>query len=42
MTVSDSLRERVRAAALYRCGYCRVPEIYVYAAMNVDHIIPIA
>jgi hypothetical protein len=42
MTVSDSVRKRVRQQAKYRCGYCRVEEQHVYAPMEVEHIIPIA
>jgi len=40
MTVSDATRARVRAASAERCGYCRVPARYIYAQMQIDHILP--
>lgn len=42
MSISNKLRERVFMAAGYRCGYCRVHADYVYAPMQIDHIIPTA
>lgn len=42
MSVSDSLRKRVREAAYNRCGYCQIPGEYVYAPMEIDHLLPIA
>ena len=38
--VSKALREQVRAAARYRCGYCQTAEAIVGTPMEVDHIIP--
>jgi HNH endonuclease len=40
MTVSDTVRARVREHAQYQCGYCRVEEQYIYAPIEVDHIYP--
>jgi hypothetical protein len=42
VTVSESVRARVRQQAKDRCGYCQVSSQYVYAPMEIDHIIPIA
>lgn len=38
--VSRDLRDRVAAAARYRCGYCLTSEAVVGAPMEIDHIIP--
>lgn len=38
--ISRALRERVRAQARYRCGYCLTPEAIVGAPMEIEHIIP--
>jgi hypothetical protein len=40
MTVSEALRERIEQQAKKRCGYCQIPSQYVYAVMEIDHIIP--
>jgi HNH endonuclease len=40
MTISEAVRARVRQQAHYQCGYCRVEEQYIYAAIEIDHIIP--
>jgi hypothetical protein len=34
------LRERVRAAAQYRCGYCLCAEAFTGSPMQMDHLIP--
>ncbi|HKB00827.1 MAG TPA: HNH endonuclease signature motif containing protein [Gemmataceae bacterium] len=34
------LRERVRAVARYRCGYCLTAEEVVGTPMEVDHLVP--
>lgn len=38
--VPRALRERVAAAARYRCGYCLTAEKVCGARMVIDHIIP--
>lgn len=40
MTISEAVRARVRQQANEQCGYCRVPSQWVYAPMEIDHIIP--
>ena len=40
MAISKKLRQQVIEDSKYRCGYCRVEMRYVYAIMEVDHIIP--
>lgn len=40
MTVSEATRAQVRQDAADRCGYCRVPARFVYAPMQIDHIVP--
>lgn len=40
MTISDSLRSRVREQAKNRCGYCLIEDGLVYASMEIDHIHP--
>ncbi|MDX1992047.1 MAG: HNH endonuclease signature motif containing protein [bacterium] len=42
MTISGAARARIRDRAKARCSYCQLPEICVYAPMEIDHIIPIA
>lgn len=38
--VPVELRERVRAAARYRCGYCLCAEVFTGSPMQIDHLIP--
>ncbi len=40
MTISDTIRERVKEASRNRCGYCQMSAEYVYSPMEIDHIIP--
>jgi hypothetical protein len=40
MTVAAALRERVSQQAQNRCGYCQVPAAYIYATMEIEHILP--
>lgn len=40
MTVTKALRERIRQQAGNRCGYCQVPGAYIYAPMEIEHLIP--
>jgi HNH endonuclease len=40
MTVSDATRRLVYRDSGNRCGYCRVPEAYIYASMQIDHLMP--
>lgn len=42
MSISETTRKRVRLAAGNRCGYCQIPGEYVYASMQIDHLLPIA
>lgn len=39
--ISDSLRQRIREQADYRCGYCLCHQNYVFAPLEIDHIIPV-
>ena len=38
--ISDSLRQRVRASARERCGYCLSRQRYVMGVLEIEHIIP--
>lgn len=38
--VSEQVRERVRAQAGDRCGYCRSPQHLVLAPLEIDHLQP--
>ena len=38
--ISPALRERVAAAARYRCGYCLTSQRVVGPLLEIDHIIP--
>jgi hypothetical protein len=38
--VRKALREQVRAAAHYRCGYCLTTEAIVGTPMEIDHLVP--
>lgn len=40
MTISDTVRARVRQQAGEQCGYCRMLSAWVYASMEIDHIVP--
>jgi hypothetical protein len=40
MTISDAVRARIREQSGEQCGYCRMPAAWVYASMEIDHIIP--
>ncbi|MBD2005524.1 MULTISPECIES: HNH endonuclease [Cyanophyceae] len=42
MAISDEVRERVRAQAGDRCGYCRSLQKYVLGILEIDHLIPTA
>jgi hypothetical protein len=42
MTISETVRDRVVARSRYRCEYCQMPSIYIYAPMEIDHIRPTA
>lgn len=42
MSVSDELRVRIRAQAGERCGYCQSAQRYVFAPLEIDHIVPTA
>ncbi|MBI5651213.1 MAG: HNH endonuclease [Chloroflexi bacterium] len=38
--ISESVRARVRVEAKDRCGYCLSSQRYVFAPLEIDHIIP--
>ncbi|MFQ4136914.1 HNH endonuclease [Nodosilinea sp. PGN35] len=38
--VSSEVRERVRADAKNRCGYCLSQQKYVLGILEIDHIVP--
>lgn len=40
--VAARLRDRLRALADYRCGYCLTPEVLLATPMTLDHIVPVA
>ena len=40
MTISDSTRQRVRAQAKNRCGYCLSRQELVLSVLEIEHIIP--
>ena len=42
MSITAALRARVRQQAGDRCGYCRSHQDYVYALLEMDHIVPSA
>lgn len=42
MSVSDDTRHRIREQAGDRCGYCQSAQRYVFAPLEVEHIIPTA
>src|SRR5207253_10537723 len=42
MSISEELRARIRARAGERCGYCQSAQRYVFAPLEIDHIIPTA
>lgn len=38
--ITRAVRERVRAEAHDRCGYCLAPQSQAYDTLEIDHIIP--
>jgi hypothetical protein len=40
--IPAAIRERVRAAAKNRCGYCLAPQKLVLARLQIEHIRPLA
>lgn len=38
--IPDDLRDRIRAEAGNRCGYCLSPQHLVYGSLEIEHIIP--
>lgn len=42
MSVSDDVRTRIREQAGDQCGYCQSAQRYVFAPLEIDHIIPTA
>lgn len=38
--IPDNLRERVRQAAGYQCGYCQTQELVVGYPLHIEHIHP--
>lgn len=39
---SEAARARVRNAAGNRCGYCRSRQEYVFAPLEIEHIVPVS
>jgi 5-methylcytosine-specific restriction endonuclease McrA len=42
VTVPNELRERIRMQAGDRCGYCLSAQRYVFAPLEIDHLLPTA
>lgn len=42
MSVSEELRARIREQAEDRCGYCQSAQRYVFAPLEIDHLVPTA
>ena len=42
MSVSEALRERIRLQSGDRCGYCLSAQRYVFAPLEIDHLLPTA
>lgn len=40
--IPKKVRQRVKAAARNRCGYCLCSQDYVYIELTIEHIIPTA
>ncbi len=40
LSLSDSLRQRVRESAGDRCGYCLSSQRYVMSKLEIEHLIP--
>ncbi len=40
MSISESSRRQVEERASCRCEYCQMPDILIYAPMEIDHIRP--
>jgi hypothetical protein len=40
VSISAELRERVRAQADNRCGYCQSQQQYVLGLLEIEHIVP--
>lgn len=40
MTISRTLRQRVRQQVRERCGYCLSAQRYVFGSLEVEHLIP--
>jgi 5-methylcytosine-specific restriction endonuclease McrA len=38
--ISDQIRDRVKAKAKNRCGYCLSLQDYVLGTLEIDHLIP--
>jgi hypothetical protein len=42
VSITEELRARIHAQAGDRCGYCQSAQRYVFAPLEIDHIIPTA
>jgi len=38
--IPESIRERVREAARFQCGYCQTQEIVVSYPLHIEHLLP--
>lgn len=42
MSISEKLKAKIREEAGNRCGYCQSSQKYVFAPLEIEHIIPSA
>jgi len=42
VSISEELRSRVSVQADHRCGYCHSSQRYVFAPLEIDHLLPTA
>jgi hypothetical protein len=42
VSVADNLRARIQEQAGDRCGYCQSAQRYVFAPLEIDHLLPTA
>lgn len=40
--ISDKLRQKIISQARNRCGYCLGEQRYIFAPLEIDHILPVA
>jgi len=42
VSISEEMRAHIRSRSNERCGYCQSAQRYVFAPLEIDHIIPTA